>query len=294
MSDIERTIIEFFRILERQGKVFNLVLGVVCSILTGFVDHITPDDAVSSIMYLLPISFVAWLAGIRFGNVIALLCATIWSFDNPRSKSIFIQSWNFLSIAAAFFLVSILVAKVRQMLEIEKNLAGKDPLTGVMNMRAFSEVVDYEMLRLQRENSAYSLAYLDLDNFKAVNDRYGHSKGDELLKSVVDCLVINLRKTDMVARAGGDEFILFFPSTGQESVRVVLEKIREKLLDLAASNNWPVTVSMGVLTCKGGLCALEDIINAADKLMYDVKASGKNNICFGEYAGFAHPEHHDA
>jgi diguanylate cyclase (GGDEF)-like protein len=283
MSDIELNIMRYLQFLERQGKVFCLVLGVVFSCLTGIIDHITPNEAIFSIMYLLPISLSAWLTGKRTGNLVALLCGTIWSFDNPRSKSIFILAWNFFSITAAFLLVSILVAKVRQMLESEKKLASKDPLTGVMNMRAFSEVVDYEILRLQRENNAFSLAYLDLDNFKAVNDCYGHKMGDILLKSFVDCLTENLRKTDVVARAGGDEFILFFPDTGRDAVRVVLEKIQEKLSDLAEINRWPVTVSAGVMSCSQGGCTLDEIISAADKLMYEVKATGKNNIWFSEF-----------
>jgi diguanylate cyclase (GGDEF)-like protein len=240
MPVIELKIMQYLRLLERHGKWFNILVGVFCAMLVGFIDHIFPNEAISSFMYLLPISFVAWLTDRKTGLLIATLCSLIWSVDNIRSHNILVLVWNSFSITGVFIVVTLLVAQLRQMLEIEKYHAGKDPLTGVMNMRAFHEVADYEILRLQRENSPFSLAYLDLDNFKAVNDCYGHKTGDILLKSFVDCLAENLRKTDVVARAGGDEFILFFPSTGQDAVRVVLEKIREKLYDLAEVNHWSV------------------------------------------------------
>jgi diguanylate cyclase (GGDEF)-like protein len=147
-----------------------------------------------------------------------------------------------------------------------------------MNLRAFSELVEYEVLRLQRTNSPFSIAYLDLDNFKMVNDRYGHKKGDEVLKATVENLVGSLRKTDVVARIGGDEFAIFLPETDSETVRVVMGKVRERLHVLAESEQWITTFSMGVITCEHGDCELDKIISIADQLMYEVKTSGRNNV----------------
>lgn len=283
MAEFKALLTRYNRFLERQGTMFNLLAGASCVALVGIFDHVTPDEVIASFLYLLPISFVAWFAGRMPGVFIATLCAAIWSLHNLKSSSVLISAWNAFSVIGIFLVVSLLVAKIRQMLEKERELSSKDPLTGVMNMRAFSEVVEYEILRHKRQFETFSFAFLDLDNFKQVNDRYGHTKGDELLRSVVDCLVDNLRKTDIVARAGGDEFIIFFPMTDQDAVQVVMAKVQKKLAGLSLNNNLPTSVSTGVLTCAHGLCELDEIIFAADKLMYEVKASGKNNVRFAEY-----------
>jgi diguanylate cyclase (GGDEF)-like protein len=165
----------------------------------------------------------------------------------------------------------------------DRELSRKDHLTGVMNLRAFTELVEYEILRLQRDGSHFSVAYLDLDNFKAVNDRFGHNKGDEVLKTTVATLVESLRKTDVVARIGGDEFAIFLPSTDSESVKVVMDKVRERLSELSEGNQWVNTFSIGVLTCTDGECDLDKIISIADLLMYEVKKSGKNNVRYGVF-----------
>ncbi|MGD0585602.1 MAG: diguanylate cyclase [Oryzomonas sp.] len=283
MAYFNALFMQYTRFLDRQGTLFNLLAGVSCAALVGIFDHIAPDEVIASFLYLFPISFVAWFAGRTPGVLIAVSCAAIWAYDNLKSSSLLILAWNAFSVAGIFLVVSLLVAKIRQMLEMERELSTRDPLTGVMNMRAFSEVVEYEILRHKRQLETFSFAFLDLDNFKQVNDRYGHLKGDELLRSVVDCLVDNLRKTDIVARAGGDEFIIFFPMTGQDAVQVVMEKVRERLAGLSLKIDCPTSVSTGVLTCTHGLCDLDEIIFAADKLMYEVKATGKNNVRFAEY-----------
>jgi diguanylate cyclase (GGDEF)-like protein len=283
MANFKALFMQYTRFLERQGTLFNLLAGVSCAALVGIFDHFAPDEVIASFLYLLPISFVAWFAGRTPGVLIAVSCAAIWAYDNLKSSSLLISAWNAFSVVGIFLVVSLLVAKIRQMLEMERELSTRDPLTGVLNMRAFSEVVEYEILRHKRQSETFSFAFLDLDNFKQVNDRYGHTKGDELLRSVVDCLVDNLRKTDIVARAGGDEFIIFFPMTDQGAVQVVMEKVRERLSVLSLKIDCPTSVSTGVLTCAHGLCNLDEIIFAADKLMYEVKATGKNNVRFAEY-----------
>jgi diguanylate cyclase (GGDEF)-like protein len=176
-----------------------------------------------------------------------------------------------------------MIHKFRDMLTNEKILARTDPLTGAKNLRAFSELVEYDMLRSQRDRSPFSLAYLDLDNFKQVNDICGHSAGDELLTAIVSNIVANLRKTDVVGRLGGDEFAIFLPDTDQPSAQVVLQKVSQELTKLMVNAECPTTFSMGVLTCAGGIHSLDKLINYADTLMYEVKHSGKNNIRYATY-----------
>lgn len=282
MANLETILTQYLQYLERKGKTFNIVVGVVCTIMVFVIDVIAPDNYSFGFLYMLAIAFTTWFGGKHAGLIISVSCTVLRSIDRFKGD-IFASTWNMLSVLAIFCIISILLSKMRMMLEIERTLSRTDPLTGVMNLRAFSEIVDYEILRHQRLFCPFSVAYLDLDNFKVVNDRYGHKKGDELLKAVVSCLVDNLRKTDVIVRMGGDEFTIFLPATDQESAKVVIQKVKEHLHQLSEGNDWPTTFSMGVLTCTHGNCSLDEIISRADKLMYEVKNAGKNDIRYAEY-----------
>lgn len=258
------------------------MVGLLCTIAIGAFDVYAPDEAVHSLLYILPIAFVTWFSGRRYGFLIMLACMALWSVNNVVD-SLLITSWNIFSTLIFFASMVVLLHKTRELWINEKTLSRTDPLTGAKNLRAFTELVEYEMIRSQREEVPFSLAYLDLDNFKQVNDTCGHASGDTLLKSIVTNIVGNLRKTDVVGRLGGDEFAIFFPKTDQASVQVVMEKVDVELSRLMQSTTCPTTLSTGVVTCDGGVYDFEKLITFADQLMYDVKRAGKNNIYFASY-----------
>ena len=277
MTEFESIIIRYFSFLERKGQLFNVVIGLVCTALIGAINFLSPNEYAFSFFYLLPISFVTWFAGKKAGIINSLICAVIWTINNHGSSHNAL-TWNMISTLGMFCAAAIMLSRIHQLLQMKDSLSRTDPLTGVMNIRAFSGLVEYEILHLQRRGCPFSIAYLDLDNFKEVNDRYGHKKGDELLKAVVSCLAQSLRRSDVVARVGGDEFTIFLPATDPDAVQLVMQKVREQLIETTRSNNLTTTFSMGVLTCTHGTCNLDEIISIADKLMYEVKISGKNNI----------------
>lgn len=280
----ENIFIAFFRYLNSKGKVFNVVIGMAWAALFIALDLYAPRQYYFSFLYMLPIAFVTWFSGKIYGFIISLACAGFWSVGNTVREDMTAGIWNVTSTFAIFIAVSVMLTKIRQLWERDIDLSRTDPLTGVMNVRALSELVDYEILRFQRENSQFSFAYLDVDNFKFINDHYGHNKGDEVLKSIAAKLIENLRKTDIVARVGGDEFTIFLPSTDHEAVNIVMGKVREQLNDLTRRKNWPISFSIGVVTCSNGMCEFGDIMSHADKMMYEVKNAGKNNIRFGIFA----------
>ena len=123
-----------------------------------------------------------------------------------------------------------------------------------------------------------SVAYLDCDNFKAVNDRSGHKEGDRLLESVARTLKAHVRKTDVTGRLGGDEFAIVLANTGHDSAVTVVNKLNRELDALMSSQGWPVTFSIGVGIFPGVPASEDEIISFTDKLMYRVKSSGKNNV----------------
>lgn len=282
IAKFEAIFMRYFQYLEQKGKTFNTVVGVLCALSVGVIDLMTPPAYTFGLLYVLTISFTSWFAGKHAGLIIAICCTMLWAVDRFNGD-LYASTWNILSALGIYCFISMLVIRMRKLWEIERTLSRKDPLTGVMNIRAFTEFAEYEILRLQRQCCPFSVAYLDLDNFKHVNDQYGHKKGDELLISVVNCLEEHLRKTDVIARMGGDEFTILLPATDQEAVKVVIQKVREDLSRLSNINKWPTTFSMGVLTCSHGDCSLDEIISRADKLMYEVKNAGKNDVRYAEY-----------
>lgn len=277
VKKVENLVTQYFMFLDMKGKQFNLALGFGFTVLFGIFDIITPQRYSFIMVYIFPIALTTWFAGQSAGFLITVFCIAIWAYTNQQSD-VMAFSWNIISTLGIYFIVSIMLTRLRHLWEDETALSRTDQLTGVKNRRAFEEIVEYEILSLQRQNSPFSLAYLDLDNFKEVNDRYGHKKGDELLKAVVVCLRENLRRTDVVARIGGDEFTIFFPATEQSAVKHVMQKLMDQLRSLNERNNWPTTISIGVITCLDSNCDLETTISLADKLMYEVKNSGKNDV----------------
>jgi diguanylate cyclase (GGDEF)-like protein len=282
MKRFEELAIQYFIYLETKGKTFNFLIGLLSMALIGTIDIFAPDDSTHSFLYLLPITFVTWLSGYRAGLVMVLLGTLLWSINNVVD-SLAISAWNILSTLLFFSAISVLLHKTKTMWANECILSRTDPLTGSKNLRAFTEIVEYEILRAKREGLPFSLAYLDLDNFKHINDTYGHTTGDDILKTFVSDILQNVRKTDVVARLGGDEFAIFLPDTDQSSVRIVMEKMRSELNKVAERNRWPVTFSIGVLTCSEGACELDAMISGTDQLMYQVKNSGKNNIHYNTF-----------
>jgi diguanylate cyclase (GGDEF)-like protein len=172
------------------------------------------------------------------------------------------------------------------MLEHERELARTDYLTGAVNSRIFFQLLQMEIDRSQRYKHPFTIAYIDIDNFKAVNDHFGHITGDQALRAVAEQARKHLRKTDVIARLGGDEFAVLLPETGQESAQAALSKIQSDISEGMRQSNWSITLSIGALTCIiNAPHTTDEIIRLADDLMYSVKRDSKNAIKYVVYAG---------
>jgi diguanylate cyclase (GGDEF)-like protein len=186
--------------------------------------------------------------------------------------------WNSLIRLGFFSIITLLLSQLRSTLQHQTELARRDGLTGAVNSRFFAELLQMEMERSQRYSHTFTLVYIDLDNFKTVNDQYGHSIGDRVLSSVVDCANRHLRKVDVIARLGGDEYALLLPETGEGSARATLSKLHSELVQEMKRNNWSVTFSIGAIICDGAHSSADQLIGMADNLMYAAKRDGKNVI----------------
>ncbi len=159
-----------------------------------------------------------------------------------------------------------------------------DPLTGLANRRAFDRILDIEMERSRRAKTPLSLAIFDLDDFKNINDTYGHSKGDEVLAKFAEMLQASTRRYDLAARFGGEEFILIMAGSGLVKAQRMLQRFLKefKNIEFKASdgiNSFSVTCSVG-LTCYKGSVDLTDkeLLELADGALYEAKESGKDQV----------------
>jgi diguanylate cyclase (GGDEF)-like protein len=248
----------------------------------GIIDYLTGYEISFAIFYLIPVSMVAWSVGRRAGIAVALFSALTWLISNwaagESHSNSFVPIWNMGTRLGFFLVVVFLLVELREMLEGEKGLARTDYLTGALNVRAFDEVARQEISRARRHERPFTVAYIDVDNFKTVNDSFGHSAGDALLRTTVKVIESDLRSNDVVARLGGDEFAILLPETAYGPAATVIRRIRNRLLEEAQKRQWPVTFSIGVLTCIEPPGTVEDVIRRADALMYSVKNEGKNAI----------------
>jgi diguanylate cyclase (GGDEF)-like protein len=254
----------------------------------GVVDYATSAEISFTLLYLLPVAATAWFFGPRSGVAIAAFTAATWLTADYLSGgfhgNIFIYTWNFASRLTMLLVVGFLLARIRQLLLNERQMSRTDPLTQAVNSRAFREMAEAEISRSERYGYPLTLAYLDLDNFKAINDTLGHSVGDRLLRTVADAIRENSRKADILARIGGDEFVLLLPATDQKAARAAIAKVQHGVMDAMQRNGWPVSLSIGVLTCARIFPTVDEMMKSADLLMYSVKSNSKSGADFMIYA----------
>jgi len=207
-------------------------------------------------------------------------------YAGPDYTHPLIPYWNAL-IRLSFFLLVVLFIRANIRLRTEIVMARTDYVTGVYNTRHFHELAQTEIERSARYNHTLTIVFIDIDNFKTINDRFGHLVGDRALATVAANLKASLRKTDIVARVGGDEFSILMPETDATAAQTVMTKLQANLLDEMHRNEWPITLSIGALTFNIVPHSADEMLNMADQPMYTVKNAGKNNI---HYAVFPEQE----
>jgi diguanylate cyclase (GGDEF)-like protein len=285
----KQKIMNLLAILEKRSRTFKIFLGFALIGAIGLSDLLTGYEFSFSLFYVLPITLITWLLGQRLGIMASLTSAFVWFGADMASGHPYTHPltpiWNSLIRLSFFVIITLLLSTVKYAMEREKELARTDSLTGAVNSRLFYELARMEIERSQRYKHPFTIAYIDLDQFKAVNDQFGHPIGDQVLRTVVRCAKAHMRKTDVIARLGGDEFTLLLPETSQESARVAISKLQSSLLEEMRKNNWPITFSVGVLTCNVAPHTTDELVRKTDELMYDVKRDSKNAIKYSTYSG---------
>jgi diguanylate cyclase (GGDEF)-like protein len=252
-----------------------LVLGI------SILDWVTGPELAFSVFYTLPISFAAYTLGNRWGLVVAAFAAVAWFAidvqDHVYTHPAF-YLWNTVVRGSFFVAIAMLVARNRALMVRARQLALADGLTGAANSRAFRDAMEREIGRSDRTGRPYSVVYIDLDNFKTVNDTLGHAEGDALLRDVSQTLKARLRSADLLARLGGDEFAVLLPETDVAGAEQVTLALHKALKHLFLDRHSALGASIGAVSFSTAHISVDEALSRADALMYRVKHGGKNAV----------------
>jgi diguanylate cyclase (GGDEF)-like protein len=241
----------------------------------------TPPAARLGVLYVIPVLLVTWTEGLAWGIVfgiasIALRETVAWS-QMPADTPIL---WRVGNAVAYVLVVAVAMAGLQKLRRSQAQLAQlvtQDVLTNVLNARAFAERLGQELERNRRYPRPLTLIYMDLDNFKVINDTHGHQTGDAVLRLVADAMRTSVRTADVVGRLGGDEFGVLMPETDAPLADAAAKRLVASLRNVFKGTP-SVTASVGVVSCIATDANTDDLLRRADQAMYDAKKAGKDRV----------------
>jgi diguanylate cyclase (GGDEF)-like protein len=253
-----------------RNEAVGVALGLAFIALGGLVDITTGRDLSLSIVYVAGVAFMAWIGSFRIGLIGGIAAgAAVLTDGLVNSVGLAAAISNAVTAFALLIATAAIVDRLRKALIRESNEARYDPLTGLPNRRACEERGALELARLERLGDALSVAFLDFDGLKQVNDNRGHAAGDAALVHLATSSQKLLRPTDMLARIGGDEFVLLLPHTDYDEATTVIRRIQARLAE--ADGGEPASVTVGLVTWRSAPPSVEQLFVEADALMYSAK-----------------------
>jgi diguanylate cyclase (GGDEF)-like protein len=270
------------RVLRRlpDWALFALCMALVASV-AAFRVTVGHDVPIADFI-LVPVAGMAWLARSRwYAYLAALLTATVTvgMAEVGEASAPWGAAIGAGLVRLLLYVVVIVFVQAMHDLQVQRDAeAHHDHQTGAANSRAFEAAAWTEIERLRRYGRPVSLLYLDVDDFKTVNDRFGHTAGDKVLGAVSHVMRCTVRANDVVARLGGDEFAVLMPETEHFSAVAVARRVREELRRVTLPDGQAVRFSMGVASFDQAPASVDAMIHQADALMYRAKSSGKDRI----------------
>ena len=259
-----------------------VLIAVAATAGATWIDRASGTELSLAALYLGPVALIAWFFGRTPARAWCLLvgaASVVAELSTPgASTAPAILTWNTAAVMMLSLVVVEVLARLHRSLALERDLARTDVLTGVANTRAFKELAEAELERARRYGRAFTLASLDLDHFKSVNDTLGHAAGDRLIHDGGQAVRRRLRRVDIVARIGGDEFVVLLPETDAAAAAVALEHIRGALQSVADGYGPEVTASFGAVTFVSPPASVEQMLQLADVAMYQAKNASRDRI----------------
>ena len=265
----------------RIGAAAGVLALVVVGLLLGLV-----ASASVVLLLIVPVALLSWFGGHWAGRLGAIAGAVmqsmlggLWLPGGERG----LDGIGFVVTAGVLLLVAQVLPGLRLSARAHSESARQDPLTGLGNRRFFRDVVTFELHRSRRYGRPVSLACLDVDGFERVNQSNGYAAGDALLGRIGSVLTAGLRASDIVARIAGDEFAILLPETTGAGAQVVLEKLRERVIEALSDSGHALTISIAVQGADDGTAAVDPLFRQVDELMLDAKRAGPGNTRFRPY-----------
>jgi diguanylate cyclase (GGDEF)-like protein len=259
-----------------------LLISIAATAGAAWIDRASGSELSLAALYLGPVALIAWFFGRTQGRAWCLLvgaASVLAALTTPGSTTApTVVAWNTAAVMMLSLVVVEVLTRLHRSLDIERDLARTDTLTGVANTRSFKELAETELERARRYGRTFTLASLDLDHFKNVNDTLGHAAGDRLIHDVGQAIRKRLRRVDIVARLGGDEFVVLLPETNAAAAAVALAHVRETLLSVTDGYGPEVTASFGSVTFVSPPNSVEEMLQLADVAMYQAKNAGRDRV----------------
>lgn len=274
-------------VLGRQSRAVLWAEALFMVAVLAVLDWATGIEINLAVFYLIPVIFATWFMSRRAGVSIAVIAVALWAGLEklgglPYSTAVI--TWNALVRGGVFLVVVQLVHLMKDSRIRESELAHTDSLTGVPNGRSFSDRARFELASLRRNRQPLTMAYIDLDRFKYLNDTLGHTEGDRLLRAVAKAIQSRLRATDLVARLGGDEFGVLFPDTDRDAAPAVLAALQAAVSE-TVEGSWDVGCTIGAVTFDVAPESVDFMVRSADELMYRGKRAGRGCIQHAVWPG---------
>jgi diguanylate cyclase (GGDEF)-like protein len=259
-----------------------LAVALAAIAVVGGFDYVTGTEVRVIPLYFLPVALVAWRLSRTTTLAVAVVATAAWTLANYAGGRHYSHGYvwpiNATTQLIAFALIGLLVAELQRRLRLERELARADGLTGLPNRRAFVERGAILLALARRARRPITVAYLDLDHFKQVNDQRGHHAGDRVLARTAEALRSACRSTDLLARLGGDEFAVLLPDTGADRASVALERMRSAVAASMKAHGDACTASIGAAAYTRAPLTLDDALHDADGVMYRAKLEGRDRV----------------
>jgi len=269
------------QLLEDLPPAVILAASLLLAVLVTVVDFLSGQEISFAFFYLVPIGVAAWYGTRWMGFVLAVLSGSAWVaneiIDLTHGKQIYFY-WNAGARIALFLVVAYLLSSLHRQLREASIQARTDPLTGLFNRRHLYERIQSELQRARRYGQPLTFISIDIDDFKAINDQYGHAIGDTVLCGIGQVLLGNTRRTDVPARIGGDEFAVLLIETGSEDGHEAAEKLQRALRERMAELGQVVTCSIGCVTFRTPPQDVDQLFRIVDEQLYAAKRLGKDRI----------------
>ncbi len=273
-------------ILEFPGKLPKPLLTIFAFLLVltiGSLDLTAGYNKVSiAFLYLFPIILITWYEGGIPAVIISIFSAITWSIADTASGPVYshiaVPVWNTVMVFGMFSIVAYSFATIKRLMIRERAHFHNDDLAHAASANLFYEEGQREVKRAARYKRPLTLVRLAINDYNRITGTLGWSMGESLALAVAETVMKTLRATDIVAKLDAHEFAILMPETKNQDAEVAVHKVQEHLLDLVKQNDWPVTFSIGVVTCTAPACTIDELIAMAGDLMKAAPGDAGNRV----------------